>query len=537
MENEFILTKPEKNREEIRKEKRKMRKEKMENDGYSKNNHYHSAPQGAKNDDQKKNHQKQIHQHEKKKEEKEKKERNEKMVKRIRERRMKKKTEEEKTDILKKKVLKPLILNEDIPHFQSKFIKNQSQHFIQPGTPLSSSLHNNILFHSFSENIDILPVINRFLHTTLQTRDTDALLKEKIRLYPTYTELIQCDWEKKFGIESFVAERKKEKEIKGIFTKIFRLISQYPNDLDSQKQLFEMIQSNVFLEESRKKYFEKIFQQSLPMRPEHINELNHAMTQYQNHLLFEDMIYHKRNNRFHPNIAFELMSVNKEDKNSFKKMVQDYIFPEKEKVFLCGSMTENCKIYKSVNLIHHPLSFTSFTTPLSSHHCHLPIQQYLQYIQEHKPSLSLPILLSTHKTKKYDVEKDSKLTFVGVIDIPYSVVLYRKKSSFFLHTHQYIYLYLDKEKNQWYTFDSSGDVLENGMVFSDEVFQQYHLQSLYHYSKEVKPLYFYEYKENPKYIFVSFVEDLDKDSEELIPKKLEEFIKNSRSYYHLLERK
>lgn len=528
MENELILSKPEKSREEIRKEKRKMRKEKMRKEKME--------------NEQKKNHQKQIHQHKKKKEEKDKKEQNVKMVKRIRERRMKKKTEGKelevkKTDILKKEELKPLILNEDIPHFQSKFIKNQSQHFIQPGTPLSSSLHHNILFHSFSENIDIQPVINRFLHTTLQTRDTDALLKEKIRLYPTYTELIQYDWKKKFGLESFVTERKKEKEIQGIFTKIFRLISQYPNDTDSRTKLLEMIQSNLFMEESRKKYFEKIFQQSLPMRPEHVNELNHTMTQYQNHLLFEDMIYHKRNNRFHPNIAFELMSVNKEEKNIFKKMVQDHIFPEKEKVFLCGSMTENCKIFKSVNLIHHPLSFTSFTTPLSSHHCHLPIQQYLQYIQEHKPSLSIPILLSTHKTKKYDVEKESKLTFIGVIDIPYSVVLYRKKSPFFLHTHQYIYLYLDKETNQWYTFDSKGDVLENGMVFSDEDFQQYHLQSLYHYSKEVKPLYFYEYKENPKYTFVSFVEDLDKDSEGLIPKILEEFVKNSRSYYHLIERK
>lgn len=519
MENELILSKPEKSREEIRKEKKKMRKEKMENE-------------------HKKNHQKQIHQHQKKKDDEDKKERNEKMLKRIKERRMKKKIEDKgkvKEIVIKEIEKKPLIVDEDISHFTSKFIKNQSQHFIQPGTPFSSSLHQNILFHSFTKDVfDINPLLSSFFHTTLPTQDTDALLKEKIRLYPTYTELLQHDWEKKFGLESFVAERKKEKKIQGIFTKIFRLISQYPNDTDSRTQLLEMIQSNQFMEESRKKYFEKIFQHSLPMRPEHINELNHVMTQYQNHLLFEDMIYHKRNGRFHPNIAFELILVPKEEKNSFKNMVQEYIFSQKEKVFLCGSMTENSKIYKSPNLIHHPLSFTSFTTLLSSHICHTPIQQYLQYIQQHQPSLSVPILLSTHKNEKYREENHLKLTFVGVIDIPYSVILYRKKSPFFLHTHQYIYLFLDKEKNQWYTFDSKGDVIEKGMVFSDEVFQQYHLQSLYHYSKEVKPLYFYEYKENPRYTFVSFIEN---DTENVVPKRLEVSVVNSRSYYHFVERK
>ncbi len=537
MENELIISVQDiddgrKTKKERRIEKKNLRREKRENQ-------------------QKINHQKQIQQNEEKKIEKEQKERREKMIQRIKERRMKKKLESpikknnnqlssgssKKTEV--KVEIKPLILDEDIIHFQTKFIKNQKDHFIQPGTPLQSSLHQGILFHSFKEEIEndfLEKILSNYLHSTKQTRDPDALLKEKIRLYPTFTELIDYDWKKRFGYESFVLEKRREKEIKSIFEKIYRFIAQYPSGTEPCTHLLEKIKENHFLEESRKKYYEKIFEQSLPLRPEHLHELNHVMTQYENHLLFEDMIYHKRNSRFHPNIAFELISVPKEEKDSFKKMIINHIFPQKEKIFLCGSMKENEKIYKSPNLIHHPLSFSSCTAPLSPHLSHLPIQQYLQYMYQQKSSTPLPILYSLSTPPSFEKENEN-LELLGVIDIPYSVVLYRKKSPFFLHTHQYIYLFKQKDSEIWFTYDSNGYQMNEKMIFSDKTFQQYSLQSLYHYSKQVIPIYFYQYKEDLKYYFVSYNDSLHEEKKDLIPYSIEERFENSRPIYYLIERK
>ncbi len=537
MENELIISVQDiddgrKTKKERRIEKKNIRREKRENQ-------------------QKINHQKQIQQNEEKKIEKEQKERREKMIQRIKERRMKKKLESpikkndhqlssgssKKTEV--KIEVKPLILDEDIIHFQTKFIKNQKDHFIQPGTPLQSSLHQGILFHSFKEEIEndfLEKILSNYLHSTKQTRDPDALLKEKIRLYPTFTELIDYDWKKRFGYESFVLEKRREKEIKSIFEKIYRFIAQYPSGTEPCTHLLEKIKENHFLEESRKKYYEKIFEQSLPLRPEHLHELNHVMTQYENHLLFEDMIYHKRNSRFHPNIAFELISVPKEEKDSFKKMIINHIFPQKEKIFLCGSMKENEKIYKSPNLIHHPLSFSSCTAPLSPHLSHLPIQQYLQYMYQQKSSTLIPILYSLSTPPTYPKENEN-LELMGVIDIPYSVVLYRKKSPFFLHTHQYIYLFKQKDSEIWFTYDSNGYKMNEKMIFSDDTFQQYSLQSLYHYSKQVIPIYFYQYKEDLKYYFVSYNDSLHEEKKDLIPYSIEERFENSRPIYYLIERK
>ncbi len=538
MENELIVSVQDiddgrKTKKERRIEKKVLRREKRENQ-------------------QKINHQKQIQQNEEKKNEKEQKERRKKMIQRIKERRMKKKSEpsikkndhqlssSKKTKNTEVKVeVKPLILDEDINHFQSKFIKNQKDHFIQPGTPLQSSLHQGILFHSFKEGIEnefLQNILSNYLHSTKKTEDPDALLKEKIRLYPTFTELIDYDWKKKFGYESFVLESRRQKEIKSIFEKILRYISQYPEGTEPCSHLLEKMNENHFLDDNRKKYYEKIFEKSIPLRPEHLNELIHVMSLYENHLLFEDMIYHKRNSRFHPNIAFELMSVPKEEKDSFKKMVINYIFPQKEKVFLCGSMKENVKIYKSPNLIHHSLSFSSCSAPLSPHLSHLPIQQYLQYIHLQKSSTPIPILYSTSTPPTY-LKENENLDLIGVIDIPYSVVLYRKKSPFFLYTHQYIYLYKSKDSEKWFTYDSNGYKIDDKMIFSDYTFQQYSLQSLNHYSKQVLPLYFYKYKENPKYYFVSYNDCLHEEKEGLIPNSIEERFENSRPIYSFIERK
>jgi hypothetical protein len=75
------------------------------------------------------------------------------------------------------------------------------------------------------------------------------------------------------------------------------------------------------------------------------------------------------------------------------------------------------------------------------------------------------------------------------------------------------------------------------MIFSDYTFQQYHLQSLYHYNKQVLPLFFYQYKENPKYYFVTYNDSLHEEREGLIPYSIEERFENSRPIYSFIERK
>jgi hypothetical protein len=126
---------------------------------------------------------------------------------------------------------------------------------------------------------------------------------------------------------------------------------------------------------------------------------------------------------------------------------------------------------------------------------------------------------------------------MGVVDIPYSVVLYRKNAPFFLHTHQYIYILKQKDSELWFTYDSNGYQMNERMIFSDETFQQYHLQSLYHYSKQVIPLYFYQYKEDFKYYFVSYNDSLHEEKEGLVPYSIEERFENSRPIYSFIERK